>query len=389
MGQPPKTPERRCFMKKKCFSFIPCLFFLILQTSIQAGEITGPTPTPQNNYGMDRQNSVLVPANDPHIQYSGRFDFSDPKAPRFDWPAVSISAVFQGTAVGILLDDGNNNYDAFIDGRLQQVIVTGSATQYALGGLKAGTHTLLLVKRTEASFGIATFKGLLLQKGMSLLKPPPPPSRRIEFVGDSLACGAEVEDPNTSCEPTHFRPTANGRLAFGPLAAWALNADYRVTSYSGTGILKKFGWANIPMPGYYPRVLAGLETPLVDPRQWVPDAVVIELGGNDFFSDTPPPRRDEFVGAYKKFIAVLRADYPAARLFCLTFGTSPPVGNLIQDVVAQENHSGDAKVSLIVVDYPSAHTTGCYKHFDLAGQQQVGDELAMALRKAMGWDSIK
>ncbi|HXL72683.1 MAG TPA: hypothetical protein VN963_03575, partial [bacterium] len=72
--------------------------------------------------GTVARSSVLVLANDPNIQYSGRFDFSNPLAPRFDWPAVSISAVFQGTSIGILLTDGNNNYNAFIDGHLQQVI---------------------------------------------------------------------------------------------------------------------------------------------------------------------------------------------------------------------------------------------------------------------------
>lgn len=378
-------------MKKRLFFLIPlgCLLSMAVQPSVMVADDLTPTPTPMNNYGLDIHNSVFIPPNDPNIQYSGRFDFSDPKAPRFDWPAVSISAVFQGAAVGILLDDGNNDYDVFIDGNLQQVILTGSAAQYTVGGLKTGTHTLQLVKRTEAYFGIAVFKGLLLQKGMTLMKPSPPPSRRIEIVGDSLACGAEVEDPSSSCEPTHFRPTANGYLAFGPLAARALGADYRLTSFSATGIMAHVAMAKVPMPAYYPRVLAGQETPVIDPKQWAPDAVVIELGGNDFFSGGTPPSKDEFEGAYRNFIAVLRADYPKAHIYCLTFGTTPPAGDKIQDVMAQENKAGNGKVGLIVLDYPSAHLTGCYQHFDLVGQQQVADELAKALRQDMGWSDDK
>ncbi|HEY5039821.1 MAG TPA: SGNH/GDSL hydrolase family protein, partial [bacterium] len=329
--------------------------------------------------GAVARSSVLVPANDPKIQYSGRFDFTHPLAPRFDWPAVSISAVFQGTSIGIRLADGKNDYNAFIDGNLQQVIVTGPATQYMIGELKAGYHTLLLTKRTEAYFGIATFNGLVLEDGMTLLQPPLPLSRRIEFVGDSLACGAEVEAPNSNCDPAHFRPTANSYLAYGPLAARALGGDYRVTSFSATGIVKNVAMAKVPMPAYYPRVLASLETPVIDPKQWVPDAVVIELGGNDFFSGGTPPSQDEFEGAYRKFIAVLRADYPKAHIYCQTFGTSPPAGNLIQAVVDQEIKAGDDKVGLIVLDYPATHLTGCFKHFDLVGQRQVGDELAKAL----------
>jgi hypothetical protein len=140
-----------------------------------------------------------VPANDPNIQYSGRFDFTDPLAPRFDWPAVSLSAVFQGTSIGILLTDGSNDYDAFIDGVPGQVIATGSAGQYTVAGLGSGTHALQLVKRTEASYGIATFHGFVLDAGAALLPPSPAPSRRMEFVGDSLACGYGDESPSSSC----------------------------------------------------------------------------------------------------------------------------------------------------------------------------------------------
>src|SRR5579871_786934 len=367
------------------------LFSLYSQPSAGAADAVPSQTTSATNSEMNVDNSVFIPPTDPNIQYSGRFDFSNPSAPRFDWPAVSISAIFQGTAVGILLDDGNNDYDVFIDGNLQKVIVTGSSAEYTVAGLKAGLHDLLLVKRTEAYFGAATFKGLLLQKGMGLLKPLSPAPRRIEFVGDSLACGAEVEDPNTDCDPAHFRPTANCYLAFGPLAARALGVESRVTSFSATGVVRNVGMAKMPMPAYYSRVLAGFESPVIDPRQWIPDAVVIELGGNDFFSGAPQPSGEEFEGAYIKFLSTLRADYPHAHIFCLTFGTSPPAGNLIQDVVAREKKAGDDKVSLIVLDYPANHLTGCYKHFDREGQRQVGDQLARMLAEDMGWkaDSSK
>ena len=143
--------------------------------------------------------------------------------------------------------------------------------------------------------------------------------------------------------------------------------------------------AKVPMPAYYPRVLASLDAPVIDPRQWVPDAVVIELGGNDFFSGAPPPSPDEFEAAYRRFIAVLRADYPRALIFCMTFGVSPPAGNLIQEVVAREKKAGDDKIRLMVLDYPANHLTGCYQHFDLVGQQQVAEGLAKALGEGPGW----
>jgi hypothetical protein len=61
------------------------------------------------------------------------------------------------------------------------------------------------------------------------------------------------------------------------------------------------------------------------------------------------------------------------------------VGNLIQEVVKQENAGGDAKVGLFNVGYPADHLTGCFKHFDRVGQKQVSEEVAKALRETMGW----
>jgi len=345
-----------------------------------------PIPTPADNYGMDSPNSTFIPADDPRIQYSGRFDFSNPRAPRFQWPAVSIKAVFQGTSIGILLDDcGFNYFDAFIDGKLQRVIEADQSLQYRITDLKPGTHTLLLVRRTESAFGISTFKGFLLEKGATLLKPPPLPSRRIEIVGDCNATGYGVEATSTNCDSLHIRSTEEAYWAFGSLAARALDAEVRVTSYSGTGMLGKWGEANLARPAYYQRVLPHLESPVMDPKQWVPDAVVIESGGADTSSDGTIPNPGEVEEAYKNFISVLRADYPKAHLYCMIFRTSPPLRNLVQDLVTQENKAGDSKVGLIVVDLPTVHLTGCGEHIDLVGQRQMGDEVAKALGKDMGW----
>ena len=63
--------------------------------------------------------------------------------------------------------------------------------------------------------------------------------------------------------------------------------------------------------------------------------------------------------------------------------------DLIQEVVDQEKKAGDDRVGLILLDYPAAHLTGCYQHFDHLGQRQVGDELAKALREKMGWEELK
>jgi hypothetical protein len=44
-----------------------------------------------------------IAADDPNIQYIGRFDLTTPAAPAFDWSYCCISAKFQGTSCSVKL----------------------------------------------------------------------------------------------------------------------------------------------------------------------------------------------------------------------------------------------------------------------------------------------
>ncbi len=79
---------------------------------------------------------VVVPASDPRIQYIGRFDLSDPKAPRFAWSGSIITARYQAERVALLLKDDPpanrtddsgapfcNWFDVLIDGRLAATFI--------------------------------------------------------------------------------------------------------------------------------------------------------------------------------------------------------------------------------------------------------------------------
>ena len=117
------------------------------------------------------EGSSHIDPDDPNIEYIGRFDFSNPKSVRFDWPGVQIRTKFEGTSCSIKLRDGNNDYNVFIDGRLHKMIRTTSDTIYVIAnGLQNKVHTLLITKRTEALFGVAAFEGFILDGGKDLVK---------------------------------------------------------------------------------------------------------------------------------------------------------------------------------------------------------------------------
>ena len=64
---------------------------------------------------------IVFPANNPDIQYFGRWDMSDSLHPRYSWPGVYIYAEFSGTAIGVRLTDGTNYFNVYIDGKLQSI----------------------------------------------------------------------------------------------------------------------------------------------------------------------------------------------------------------------------------------------------------------------------
>jgi len=335
--------------------------------------------------GTPPKEKIFIGADDSNIIYMGRVDFSNPKEPRFDWPGVSITAVFEGRYCGIALEDGNNDYNVFIDGELFTVISTKrTILQYEnVSGLKNGTHTLLLTKRTEGYFGIGEFKGLYLEKGKKLLPPPETHDLNIEFIGDSITCGYGNEGESVTC--ASLREYQNNYLAYCAVASRELNANYSVIAISGRGVVRNYGektkTSEMPMPFYYDRVLQNDSKLIWDFSSWIPRIVVINLGTNDY-STKPHPDKEVFIEGYLNLIARVRTNYPDAEIFCLC-GTmaTPPQCKIIREVVETGNNSGDAKIHFVATPSFSQVECGCDWHPNTEAHKVIADKLVAEIRK--------
>ena len=332
--------------------------------------------------------AVEVTADHPFIQYHGRFDSADPKKPRCDWPGCSIEARFTGTAITVKISGGSNDFNVFIDGQWKSKLsVDGKTSQVAAEGLSDGTHTLLLSKRTEGFNGISSFEGFQLADGKALVAPPPQaPAGKIQFIGDSFTAGYGDEAKVLNCPDR--RPFDNNYVAYGPVAARALGAEYSVQAVSGGGMVHNSGDTSPlsarPMPSYFENTLFGADTPKWDMSKWVPDIVVIALGTNDF-STAVKPSEAQYAGAYKDFLKKIRGWFPKAEIVCLTY----PVDNyqqkyvdaLVKDVTA----AGDAKVHRTHMPALNPATDlGCDYHPNVSGQQKYADALVPILRPYLG-----
>jgi lysophospholipase L1-like esterase len=327
---------------------------------------------------------VTVDADHGFIQYSGRFDFSNPKKPRFDWPGTSIQAKFTGTSISAKLSGGKNDFNVIIDGLVKShlALVDGSLTYELATGLTDGVHTLLLTKRTEGFNGVVTFEGLILPDGQNLIAPPPKVAKKIQFIGDSFTVGYGDEANILSCPDR--RPYDNNYLAYGPITARALNADYSVQAVSGYGMVHNYGDTNPisaePLPAVFDRALFGSAMPKWNFPNWIPDLVVIALGTNDF-STAVKPSQIQYTSAYQAFIAKVRGYFPGVQIICMTYAVDAFQGKYVEAMVKDLITQGDLKIHTVAMPTLLQTDLGCDYHPNLSGQKKYSDVLLPVVKQ--------
>jgi len=320
------------------------------------------------------------------ILYNGRFDFSDPAGPKSAWSGSNVELNFSGTEVSATINSsGANWFQAIIDGVPQTPfsVLTTTTTVKLATGLSAGNHHLVLWKRTEASQGEAQFKGFNFGSG-KLLDAPTPLQRKIEFIGDSITCGYGNEGARK--EDTFTPKNENSYLTYAAITARELNARANFIAWSGIGVCMNYGGASgTLMPERYDYTLP-LSAVKWDFSKFTPQAVVINLGTNDFSTQTPD--KTKFVTAYKGLISKVRSNYPDAHIFC----TIGPMlwGNGLDtcrsNIKEAISLTGDSKVSF--VEFPTQDGSNGYGedwHPSLATHKLMADKLTKEIKTTLGW----
>jgi len=182
--------------------------------------------------------------------------------------------------------------------------------------------------------------------------------------------------------------TENDDVTYGPLTARNFGADVFVECWSGKGMVRNYGDPNTtskdPFPIYYPRTLAN------DPStswnfNWMPQAVVINLGTNDY-STNPIPPQSIFTTGYNNFLNFLWSKYGKSIKIFLVCG--PLIGNpccqYIQDIVSQHSSQGVYYVNLQnILIYPQDY--GCDGHPNVAGHAKMAAKTIPVVKQVMGW----
>lgn len=324
------------------------------------------------------------------VRFVGRVDQSDPAKPRFAWSGTGVVARFEGTSVSVHLS-GSQFYTVLLDGKVKNASAEITGTVMLAEGLDAGEHTIELYRRTEADRGDVQFLGFDFGGG-ALLSPPPAPERRLEIVGDSITCGYGNEGADETC--TFSPETENHYLSYGAIAARNLGAELNTIAWSGKGVVCNYGddaaSCTNPMPTYYDRTLPRNTSSQWDFSAFQPDAVIVNLGTNDF-STNDDPTQPEFEQAYRGFLEHIRSKNPDAFILCtngpmLTGTDLTTAQSYITNVVKALNDAGDIRVGTFdIPPQDRANGLGCDWHPSLTTHEMMAAELESALKAALGW----
>jgi len=325
------------------------------------------------------------------VHFVGRFDRTDPTAPKFEWPGSTMRTRFSGTEIAVTLTDTENQYQVIVDGQPTHVVKTkpGKGTYVVATGLAEGEHDIVLYKRTEALFKTAQFHGFVPKPPGKLIGVTYPKARTIEIIGDSISCGYGNEGANATCR--FSADTENAYLAYGALTARALGADHTIIAWSGKGLSRNYNnnesWEKFA--AVYERTL-----PTHTDSVWAfsgpePDVAIINLGTNDFSLGDPGAA---YEAAYTQFLMRLRERYKKTFVFC-TVGPVDKPEHLpqarahIEAVIAAANARGDTRVQYVEIPIPdrSKDGLGCDYHPSLVTHRAMAELLTAAIRRQMDW----
>lgn len=235
---------------------------------------------------------------------------------------------------------------------------------------------------------------------------------KIEFIGDSITSGegiigAKQEDDWVSM---WFCAVDN----YSTMTANALNAEYRIISESGWGVLTS--WDNNPhfnIPQYYEKVcgiLTGDKNEDLgafkynDFDSWQPDVVVVNLGTNDGGAFTSPKWRDDATGETHKqrlnedgtfneedikafenavynFLVKLRKFNKNANIVWV-YGMLgiPMLPSIYRAVDAYTKDTGDKKISVFKLPNTTEETVGSRQHPGILSHEKAAKELTEYLK---------
>lgn len=337
----------------------------------------------------------FISSKDDKFYYTGRIDFSNPDFARFDWPATGFNFQFKGKWVKLHINGGDRNYfNLYVNGELSQIFHSKNDTVIKVMGSRSETTMVRLFKRTEGDMGQTLFYGVELSPGASLLPFSKLKTRKIEFIGNSITAGYGTEGKN---KLEKFEPlTENVWKSYASIIARSFGAEANILAHSGLGVVRNYGDESListevaTMPQRYNQTLDTDNKTIWNFSLWTPDAVVINLGTNDF-STSPYPKKFVFQDAYENLVKDIWSRYKDVPVFCITgpMGDEPAYSYIKETVEKLRVLNSNKKIYFIGV--PTAlldenEDLGSDYHPSFQGQKKIARHITPVIGTVLKWN---
>ena len=268
-------------------------------------EPTESKPT-ENNAPLTEQNRNIYENTATTFRTIGRtYERNSGLACDFACTGIEFNALCEGEIYLNIEATSEAFLTVYIDGERSRdrIIVDGSASWVRVAReIERGEHTIMIVNQTQ--FPMAT---LIMNEVRIIGEFRDKPADRdlfIEFYGDSILNGSNVYLGGTSAA------TSDATNGFGWLAAQYLDADCNIVGHGGLGLVR--GSTDYGMLDLYD-LCGSIKLTGVPEYDFArkPDAVVIELGINDYVNGGLSATPDVFAAGVETFIGNLRAKYGA------------------------------------------------------------------------------
>lgn len=263
----------------------------------------------------NQENDSSKEASQKQLRLIGRFDAAQAGQYRFTWPGSAIEFRFNGTDAKITLASTKRiRFEVDVDGVKKDLWVESGESVYSLAtDLKPGTHQIRLTRIIE-SFEIVT---RIIGDPMvdELLPAPTEPTKKLLVIGDSITAGYGVEGNRKECH--YAMETSNQQLSYAAIAAKNLDADLHAIAWSGIGAWRSYAEktpANANILTRYKRTLANDPNSGWDVSAYNPDAIIINIGTNDYWEGSVG---DEYRQEMIKLISRIQLDYSEKPIYLI------------------------------------------------------------------------
>ncbi len=313
----------------------------------------------------------------------GRFDRNTSGQAKFTWPGSAIEFRFEGSKAAINMESqASVRFQVTVDDKTQDLWTQAGSHSYALAAnLAGGTHTVRLTRVNESTAGVTSFIGDPQVDG-TLLTAAPAPQKRLLVIGDSITAGYGVEGTSATCHYT--LDTSNQQLTYAALAANALGADLHAIAWSGIGAWRSYGEKTPAYPtilARYPRTLADETTSVWNSAQYTPDAILINIGTNDYWEGSAS---DDYRLAMANLIAKVQSDYNGKPIYLIV---SPMLTKAIHEAQKQVLSTLE-KTKIKVLDLgqnDGSEGFGCDYHPNSTTHARLAKVLEKNLKTDLSW----